>query len=100
MEKRGDIQSGGVCLPKEPLCVMSTALPGVAAHPPAHGKQQMNSGWGVGKGLHQRAVGMEQPAQGSGHSSACRSSGSVWTVLSDIGIGFGVVLCGGRDWTW
>lgn len=45
VEKRGDIQSGGVCLPKEPLCVMSTALPGVAAHPPAHGKQQMNSGW-------------------------------------------------------
>lgn len=47
---------------------------------------------GEGKGLHQRAVGMEQPAQGSGHGPHCQSSGSVWTALSDIGIGFWVVL--------
>ena len=45
---------------------------------------------GEGKALHQRAVGMEQPAQGSGHSLECRSSGSSGIPLSDIGFGFRV----------
>jgi len=44
---------------------------------------------GEGKRLHQRAVGMEQPAQGSGHGPECRSSGCIWTVHSDIGSDFG-----------
>ena len=45
---------------------------------------------GEGKGLHQRVVGMEQPAQGSGHSPECQSSGSIGISLSDIGFGFRV----------
>ena len=52
-----------------------------------------------GKGLHQRVVGMEQPAQGSGHGLECWSSGSVWAALSDTGFGFWVVLCGIKGWT-
>jgi len=47
--------------------------------------------------LQKRAVGMEQAAQGSEHSAKCRSSGSVWTALSDTE--FGVELCGARGWT-
>ena len=42
---------------------------------------------GQGKGLHQRAVGMEQAAQGSGHSPKCQSSGSIWD-LSEIRFDF------------
>ena len=49
---------------------------------------------GEGRGLHQRAVGMERAAQGSGHGPKGRSSGSAWTALSDIEFGFWVVLCG------
>ena len=40
---------------------------------------------GQGVVLHQRAVGTEQPAQGSGHSPEYQSSRSVWTLLSDTG---------------
>jgi len=29
----------------------------------------------------------------------CWCSRSVWTVFSDIGLGFWVVLCGARNWT-
>jgi len=42
---------------------------------------------GQGKGLHQRALGMEHDAQG------------VWATLSDKGFEFRVVLCGTRSWT-
>ena len=52
-----------------------------------------------GKGLHQRVVGMEQPAQGSGHGPKCRISRGAGTPLSDMGSYFGVVLCGARGWT-
>jgi len=38
--------------------------------------------------LHQRAVGMERAAQGSGHGPKCWSSRSVWTMLSGIGSDF------------
>jgi len=51
-----------------------------------------------GQVLHHRAVGVERAAQGSGHGSKCWSSSCVWTALSDIGFGFGVVLCGARSW--
>jgi len=51
---------------------------------------------GEGKSLHQRAVCMEQPSQGSGHGPECWNSGSIWTALSDIGFGFWVVLRGAR----
>ena len=51
---------------------------------------------GEGKGLRQRAVGMEQPAQGSGHGPKCWSSRSIGTLLSDTGFGFWVLLCGVR----
>ena len=44
-----------------------------------------------GQGLHQRAVGMEWAAQGSGHGPECRSSRNVWTALSDMGFDFGCV---------
>jgi len=54
---------------------------------------------GVGQGLLQRAVGMEQNAQGYGHSPEYWSSMSVWAVFSDIGSDFWVVLCGARSWT-
>ena len=50
--------------------------------------RQGRGSWGERKGLHQRAVGMEQPAQGSGHGPECRSSGGVWTALSDTGLDF------------
>ena len=53
---------------------------------------------GEGQGLLQRAVGMEQNAQGCGHGPECRSSRSAWAVLSDTGFGCCVVLCGARIW--
>jgi len=40
-----------------------------------------------GKALHQRVVGMEQAAQGSGPE--CWGSRNVWALLSDTGFGFG-----------
>ena len=40
-----------------------------------------------GQVVHQRAVGTERAAQGSGHGPECRSSGSVWTLPSDFGFG-------------
>ena len=46
------------------------------------------AGEGEGKSLTQKAVGMEWAVQGSGHSPECQSSGSVGTLLSDIGFGF------------
>lgn len=42
---------------------------------------------------------MEWAAQGSGHGPESQSSGSVWTLLSDIGFEFWVVLCGAKSWT-
>ena len=48
----------------------------------------------MGKAVSQRAVGMEQPAQGGGHSPEHQSSGCVGTLLSDIGLGLG-----GSAWT-
>ena len=43
-----------------------------------------SGGWG--QGLHQRVVGMEQPAQGSGHSpELLEFKESIWTSLSDTG---------------
>ena len=42
---------------------------------------------GLEKGLHQRAVGMGQAARGSSHSPKWQSSRSIWTMLSDIGLG-------------
>ena len=48
------------------------------------------TGGGEGQVVHQRAVGTERAAQGSGHGPSCQSSGSVWTMLSDIGFAFGV----------
>ena len=39
------------------------------------------SGGSWGKGLHQRVVGMEQDAQGCGHSPELRSSRSIWTTF-------------------
>ena len=50
---------------------------------------------GEGKGLHQRAVGMERPAQGSGHGPQCQSSGSVWRALSTLR----VWILGGAVWS-
>jgi len=44
---------------------------------------------GEGQRLHQRAVGMERAAQGSGHSPKCWSSGSVWTCSQTLGLSFG-----------
>jgi len=55
---------------------------------------------GEGQGLHQRVVGLERAAQGSGHGPKCRGSRSVRTMLSDTGFGFWQVLCGDRGWTW
>jgi len=48
---------------------------------------------GQGMVLHQR-VGMEQPAQGSGHSPECWSSRSLWTMHSDIVFGWSCVELG------
>ena len=48
---------------------------------------------GEGKDLHQRAVGMEQPAQGSGHGSELLELREHW----DIGFEFWV-LCGASGW--
>ena len=53
---------------------------------------------GEGQGLHQRVVGMEQSAQGSGHGPDYWRSRGAGTVLSDIGSYFGVVLHGARGW--
>jgi len=47
-----------------------------------------------GKGLHQRPVGMEWSAQGSGHSPQCWSSRGIWTVLSETWSDFRVILHG------
>jgi len=54
--------------------------------------------WVLGNGLHQRMVGTEQAAQGSGHSPKCQSSRSVWAVFSDIKFEVWVVLWGARNW--
>jgi len=53
---------------------------------------------GEGKGLHQRAGDMERAAQGCGHGPQCRSSWSIWILLSDIGFGFWVMLHRARSW--
>ena len=45
---------------------------------------------GEGQGLHQRAVGMEGAAQGSGHGPKGRISRSFWTALSGSGCRFWV----------
>ena len=47
-------------------------------------------------GVRDRAGGMEQAAQGSGHGPECQS---LRAPLSDTGSGFGVVLCGAEAWT-
>jgi len=47
--------------------------------------------------LQQRAMGMERAAQGSGHGLECQSSGSTGTLLSGVGLGFGLVLYRGCD---
>ena len=44
---------------------------------------------GEGQSLHQRAVGMEGVAQGSGHNPECWSLRSVCTMLSDAGFDVG-----------
>jgi len=44
---------------------------------------------GSGQGLHQRVVGMERAAQGSGHGPRCRSSRIAGTALTDKGFDFG-----------
>ena len=55
---------------------------------------------GEGKGLHQRAVGMEQLPRAVGAAWSCRNSGSIWTVLSDITeFECWVVLHGAKDWS-
>ena len=56
---------------------------------------------GEGKGLHQRAMGMDQPAQGSGHSPSPAEVQGVFGqhFHSDMGFGFWVVLHGARSWT-
>lgn len=47
----------------------------------------------------QRAVDVEQAAQGGGHSTELyQCSRHAWTTLS--GFEFCVVLCGARSWTW
>lgn len=55
------------------------------------------AGGAEGKALPQRAMGMERAAQGSGHGLECQSSGSTGTLLSGVGLGFGVVLYRGCD---
>lgn len=54
---------------------------------------QGRGSWGLGTGSAAEGVGMERAAQGSGYGPECQRSGSVWTLLSDIGFGFLVVLC-------
>ena len=49
--------------------------------------------------LHQRVVGMEQPAQGSGHSPECQRSRSVWMQLSDNILRLRVWIWGGPVWS-
>lgn len=39
----GDVQSGGICLPKKPLLTMNPAFLQMAERLPGNGKQQMNS---------------------------------------------------------
>ena len=48
---------------------------------------QGRGSWGLGKVLHQRLVGMEQAAQGSGHSPEVPVF-TVCTMLSDRGFVF------------
>ena len=60
-----------------------------------HGDVRGGAAGGEGKGLHHRTVGMERAAQGCGHSPVCWSSGSIWTMRSDMGSGFG----GGAVWS-
>jgi len=48
--------------------------------------------------LHERVVGMERVAQGSGHGPKLQNSMRVWTLLSDTGFGCWVVLFGARSW--
>ena len=53
----------------------------------------------LGKGSAPEGGGHGTACQGSGHGPQGRSSGSVWTALSDTGFGLWVVLCGSRAWT-
>jgi len=47
-----------------------------------------------GKGLHQRVVGMEQPAQGSGHGPKCLSSRRQHTQTQGLNFGWSCVVSG------
>jgi len=42
---------------------------------------------------------MARAAQGGGHRPECWSSSNIWTLFSDTGFGFWVVLCGVQSWT-
>ena len=48
--------------------------------------------------MHQRAVGTERAAQGSGHGPSAGVQGA-FGQRSDTGTEFGVVLCGAGSWT-
>lgn len=51
------------------------------------------SGWRLGKGSLPDCQALQQVTQGSGHSSKCWSSRTIWTKLYNTGFGFWVVLC-------
>ena len=55
------------------------------------------AGGGEGQVVHQRAVGTERAAQGSGHGPSAGVQGA-FGQRSDTGFEFGVVLCGAGSW--
>ena len=54
-----------------------------------HGAVRGGAAGGEGKGLHQRAVGMERAAQGSGHGPECQSSRIVFECSKTQDLIFG-----------
>ena len=64
----------------------SAVMTGTGPREP-HGAGRGGPGGGEGKALPQRAVG-----------AALSCSSCIWTMHSDIGFGFWVVLCGDRSW--
>jgi len=76
------VQPKGPTAPSGPalLCAGASSPPALAL---------VSVAGGEGKDLHQRVVGMEQLPRAVGTALGWWSSGSIWTVLSDIGFDFG-----------
>ena len=88
--------------PEAPLREWSTELCSLVTEPGPEGTAwscvRGGAAGGQGRVLHQRAVGMEQAAQSSGHGTELLEFKKIWTTLSEVRFDFWVVLCGAKSW--